>query len=86
MSTTGDPGTIACPRCGVPVRGDQEWCLSCGTAARTRLAPTPSWRAPLAVAAVVAVLAVLLLTWGFVALTRDDAPAQAPRPAAPAQP
>jgi hypothetical protein len=85
MSTTADPGTIACPRCGLPVRGDQQWCLSCGAAARTRLVPTPAWRAPLAVAAVAAVLGVLLLTWAFVALTRDDAPAPAPQ-TAPAQP
>jgi hypothetical protein len=85
MSTTADPDAIACPRCGLPVRGDQDWCLSCGAAARTRLVPTPAWRAPLAVAAVAAVLAVLLLSWGFVALTRDDAPAPAPR-TAPAQP
>jgi hypothetical protein len=82
--TTADPDAIACPRCGLPVRGDQGWCLSCGTAARTRLAPTPGWRAPLVVAAVVAVLAVLLLTWAFVALTRDEDPAPAAQPAAPA--
>jgi hypothetical protein len=85
MSTAADPGTIPCPRCGLPVRGDQEWCLSCGVAARTRLVPTPAWRAPLAIVAVVAALGVLLRTWAFVALTRDDAPARAPQtaPAAP---
>ncbi len=82
--TAADPDAIACPRCGLPVRGDQEWCLSCGTAARTRLAPTPTWRTPLVVAAVVAVLAVLLLTWAFVALTRDEDPAPGAQPAAPA--
>jgi hypothetical protein len=83
---TADPDTIACPRCGLPVRGDQEWCLSCGAAARTRLVPTPGWRAPVAVFAVVAVLGVLLLTWAFVALTRDEDPAPASRPATPAAP
>ena len=85
MSTAADSGTIACPRCGLPVGGDQEWCLSCGAAARTRLVPTPAWRAPLAVAAVAAVLVMLLLTWAFVALTRDEAPAPAPQ-TAPARP
>jgi hypothetical protein len=83
MTTTADAGTIGCPRCGLPVRGDQEWCLSCGAAARTRLVPTPGWRAPLAVAAVAAVLVMLLLTWAFVALTRDDAPAPAPQTPSP---
>jgi hypothetical protein len=86
MSTVADPGTIACPRCGLPVRGDQEWCLSCGAAARTRLVPTPAWRAPLAVVAVVAVIAVLVLTWAFLVVTRDDDPAPASQPAAPAAP
>ena len=67
-----DPHAIACPRCGSPVGGDQDWCLQCGAAARTRLVPTPGWRAPLAIAATLAVLAVAALTWGFLALTDDD--------------
>ena len=85
MSTTTDPGAIACPHCGRPVQGDQDWCLSCGAAARTRLARTPAWRVPLVVAAVTAVVALLLLTWAFVALTRDEAHSPAPQ-TAPAQP
>jgi hypothetical protein len=33
-----------CPLCGAPLHEDQDWCLRCGTAARTRLAPPPRWR------------------------------------------
>ena len=47
------PGTVACPRCGASIGPDQDWCLDCGAPARTRLVPTPNWRAPVAVLAVV---------------------------------
>jgi hypothetical protein len=67
-----DPAAIGCPGCGRPVPGDQAWCLHCGAAARTRLAPTPGWRAPVAILLAVAVLAVAGLAYGFVALTDDD--------------
>lgn len=81
-----DPHAIACPRCGRPVGGDQAWCLECGAAARTRLVPAPGWRAPLAIAAAVALLVLAGLTWGFVVLTSDDtagegSPTTAPAPA-----
>jgi hypothetical protein len=64
----------ACPRCGAHLADDQAWCLNCGDAARTRLVPTPNWRLPLAVAAVVATLALLAIAISFIQLTRDDAP------------
>ena len=50
---TPAPGTIACPRCATLIGPDQDWCLDCGAPARTRLAPTPNWRVPVAVLAVV---------------------------------
>ena len=61
------PPPEACPLCGTPLRPEQEWCLHCGAAARTRLATSSNWRAPIiAVAAVVAlslgVLAASLVT------------------------
>ena len=82
------PGTIACPRCGSAVGPEQEWCLRCGAAARTRLVPTPNWRAPLMVLALVAVLAAVALALAFVELTNDNEPAAPTQsaPAAPAQP
>ncbi|MEA2340278.1 MAG: hypothetical protein QOG11_355, partial [Solirubrobacteraceae bacterium] len=45
---------IACPSCGVTVQPDQDWCLTCGAAARTRLAPTPNWRVLVAALAALA--------------------------------
>jgi hypothetical protein len=92
------PGTIACPRCATTIGPDQDWCLACGAPARTRLVPTPNWRAPVALLAVIATLAGIALAVAFVALTHDTEPAapvnsQAPppsatttQPAAPAQP
>ena len=81
------PGTIACPRCGTSIAPDQSWCLECGAPARTRLVPTPNWRAPVAVLAVVILLAGVALAVAFVALTNDNEPAapvnsQAPPPSA----
>jgi hypothetical protein len=73
-----DPSAIACPRCGRAVPGDRAWCLECGAAARTRLAPTPGWRAPVALALAVAALAVAGLAIGFVALTDDDEAGETP--------
>lgn len=88
----GQPGTIGCPRCGRPILPDQDWCLHCGAAARTRLAPAPNWRAPVAVLATVVVLSLAALVAAFVVLTDDPAPgtgatgASGPTAVAPATP
>jgi hypothetical protein len=83
------PGSIPCPRCAATVGPDQEWCLECGAPARTRLVPTPNWRAPIAVLAIVILLAGIALALAFVSLTNDSEPAppvnsQAPPPSATA--
>jgi hypothetical protein len=65
---TGVPVREGCPLCGTPLGATQEWCLSCGAAARTRLAATPRWRAPLLALGVVIVLAVGVLTAALVSL------------------
>jgi len=62
------PISDACPMCGAPLRGEQDWCLSCGAAARTRLAATPNWRAPSAVLAILAALALGVLVAALVEL------------------
>ena len=79
------PGTIACPRCAAVIGPDQDWCLDCGAPARTRLVPTPNWRAPVAALAVIVLLAGIALAAAFVSLTNDAEPAapvssQAPPP------
>ena len=80
------PAALRCPRCGAVVGPEQDWCLECGAPARTRLAPTPNWRAPIALVAVVVLLAGLALAFAFASLTSDDGNVTAATTAAPAQP
>jgi hypothetical protein len=65
---------IACARCGATIEGEQSWCLECGLAARTRLAPLPNWRAPLIAAALVGLAAIVALVIAFLTITGDNAP------------
>jgi hypothetical protein len=60
--------TEPCPLCGAPLGATQEWCLRCGAAARTRLAATPRWRAPLIALAIAIVAALGALTAALVSL------------------
>lgn len=71
-------GTIRCARCGATVPPDADWCLECGLAARTRIAPTPRWKIPVAIAGVLVALALAGLAVAFVDLTKDPEPAAAP--------
>ncbi|HWH94947.1 MAG TPA: hypothetical protein VNT03_13890 [Baekduia sp.] len=80
------PVALRCPRCGASVAPEQDWCLECGAPARTRLAPTPNWRAPIAVVVIVVLLAGLALAFAFTSLTSEDGPVTAATTAAPAQP
>jgi len=70
-----NPGGEACPLCGSPLHPEQEWCLSCGAAARTRLAASPNWKAPLVAAVVVVVLSLGVLAAALVKLAGDTGPA-----------
>ncbi|HEV7494595.1 hypothetical protein [Baekduia sp.] len=79
------PVPLRCPRCGANVAPEQDWCLECGAPARTRLAPTPNWRAPMALVAVIVLLAGLALAFAFTNLTSDDGSVSAAT-TAPAQP
>ncbi len=72
------PTTEACPLCGAPLAPDQEWCLRCGAAARTRLAAAPNWRAPVAALIVVAALALGALAAALVKLAGDSGQTPAP--------
>ena len=88
-------GGEACPLCSTPLSPEQDWCLRCGAAARTRLAATPNWKAPIATIAVVAALALAVLAAALVKLaggsgsssmpaTTVTTPAAATTPTAPA--
>jgi hypothetical protein len=70
-------GSEPCPLCSTPLAADQEWCLRCGAAARTRLAATPKWRAPVATLAVIAALALGVIAAALVKLAGDSGPAPA---------
>ena len=95
-SAAGSPATSApapgeaCPLCGAPLHREQEWCLRCGAAARTRLAAAPNWRAPLAALAIVIVLSLGVLAAALVKLAGPGSSAaaittltRAPAPSAP---
>ncbi len=58
-----------CPLCNAPLRPDQDWCLSCGAAARTRLAAPPRWKALAIAVAAIALLAFAVLAAALVRLT-----------------
>jgi hypothetical protein len=98
--TAGAPD-FACEVCGAGMRGVQDWCLECGTAATGRLGSRPGWRAAFTVVGLTLLLVCGAVLASYAALTSDaertaSAPtagngnpvvAQAPAaPAAPAAP
>jgi septal ring-binding cell division protein DamX len=69
----------ACPRCGASLAPDQEWCLSCGSAVRTRIAATPRWRVPIVLVGTLVALIAAALILALVELSGDPQPiAKAP--------
>jgi hypothetical protein len=70
VAQVGVPTNVGegCPLCGTPLRPEQEWCLRCGAAARTRLASTPNWRTPLIALGLTIALALGALTASLVKL------------------
>ena len=81
----GAASPISCPRCGAEVRGDQGWCVQCGLAARTRMAPPPDWRVPAIVAGGIGLAAIVALIIAFAVLTSHNQPL-APAATAPVTP
>ncbi len=65
--------TLRCPRCRAALASRQEWCLSCGAAATTRVAPPPNWRLPALLIAALLALACGALVAAFVARTHPGA-------------
>jgi hypothetical protein len=85
----GDPVSATCPRCGAPLRPEQDWCLNCGAAVTTEVAGAPAWRAPIAIVGAVLVVAAIALVIAFIKLSGDSqqiAQAPAPTPVATAAP
>jgi uncharacterized paraquat-inducible protein A len=89
----GRSATDVCPLCGAPLLAEQDWCLRCGAAARTRLAAAPDWKVPVVALAVVVVLSLGVLTAALVKLAGDSSSSSAstttaavvaPAPVAPA--
>ena len=75
--------TRACPRCGAELAPDQEWCLSCGNAVGTRIAPTPRWKLPVILVGTVLALLLAALVLSLVELGGDPQPvAKQPTPRA----
>jgi hypothetical protein len=58
--------------CDTPLHPEQEWCLRCGAAARTRLAATPGWKAPIIALTVVVALSLGVLTAALVDLAGNS--------------
>ena len=86
-SPASGPGGAApgvCPRCGAPLRDDQDWCLECGAAARTRLERTTAWRVPVGVVAAVAALCLAALAFAFIRLANTDDDVRAAKATTPA--
>lgn len=68
----GAPGIEVCPLCGGALERRQDWCLRCGAAARTRLAASPNWRAPVIVLALLAALSLAVIAAALVKLAGDS--------------
>ncbi len=64
----GIPPQELCPLCGTSLKAEQDWCLRCGTGARTRLAAPPKWKALVVALVFVVVLSLGVLTAALVKL------------------
>lgn len=71
-----------CSTCGTEMAVDQDWCLSCGTAAPGRLGNRPGMRAASTIVMVVALLTGGAVAASYAALS-DDANRQVAQPAGP---
>jgi hypothetical protein len=70
-----------CTSCGAPMEADQDWCLTCGTAASGSIGQRPGWWAASTVIAITVVLVLGAIAASYAAITGDDG--KTPAPAAP---
>ena len=68
VSTESEAPREVCPLCGAPLRAEQDWCLRCGAAARTRLAAPPRWKSLVISLLAIAVIALGVLVAALVKL------------------
>jgi hypothetical protein len=80
---TNPEAVRTCANCGSPMEADQDWCLSCGTAASGSLGQRPGWHAASTVIAITAVLVLGAIAASYAAITSDNGKAPAPAPATP---
>jgi hypothetical protein len=66
------PAQPACPVCNRALAPAQSWCLECGAAARTRIAPTPRWRPIALLTAFAALLAIIAIGFAIARLARGS--------------
>ncbi|HVE68763.1 MAG TPA: SPOR domain-containing protein [Solirubrobacteraceae bacterium] len=83
-TATQSPPTPRCPQCGARMASEQDWCLECGNAVSTRVAPPPGWGIPIAVAlATLGLLAaIVLLAANVLSDDADEAASGGPQRAA----
>ena len=78
MTEVADPPPVAteraCRHCGASLAPDQEWCLNCGEAVGTRIAPTPRWRLPVFLVGALLALIAAALVLALVELSGDPQP------------
>lgn len=80
------PAARLCATCQAPMQADQDWCLSCGTAAPGRLGTRPGWRTASSVAALTLVLVVGAVAAAYAALSGDASTDAGQAPPASATP
>ena len=75
-----------CPRCGAPLRPEQEWCLNCGAGIGARVASPSGWRWPVVTIATLLVLLVAAVALALVELASnpEQIATTTPTPAPPA--
>jgi hypothetical protein len=61
--------TETCPLCGAPLLVEQNWCVRCGAAARTRLAAPAKWKALVTALLLVVTISLAVLIVALVKLS-----------------
>jgi hypothetical protein len=63
----------ACPSCGAAMEAEQDWCLTCGSAAPGRLGGRPGWRSAFTIAAATLLVLAGAVVAAYAAMSGDAA-------------